>query len=176
MFFLCRSRHALTQNFRWREADRARTILQVSILTRLASIERLATLSIGGLPSSLLPFFPSSIPFCNTVPHSSLPSLLPNPPRNSTEIIHNLIDITSKNGAYLLNIGPNSSGSILPVVQNTLRQVGDWLSINGRAIYSTVRPPARPEGLRDIENRKLITCYPFIWLLKKRCPSPSYRL
>jgi alpha-L-fucosidase len=52
-------------------------------------------------------------------------------------VIHQLIDIVSKNGNLLLNIGPRSDGTIPEDVQQVLRDVGAWLKINGDAIYGT---------------------------------------
>ena len=52
-------------------------------------------------------------------------------------VIHQLIDIVSKNGNLLLNIGPRSDGTIPEEVQQVLRDVGAWLKINGEAIYKT---------------------------------------
>ncbi len=52
-------------------------------------------------------------------------------------VIHQLIDIVSKNGNLLLNIGPRSDGTIPEEVQQVLREVGSWLKINGDAIYGT---------------------------------------
>jgi alpha-L-fucosidase len=52
-------------------------------------------------------------------------------------VVHQLIDIVSKNGNLLLNIGPRSDGTIPEEVQQVLLEVGAWLSINGEAIYGT---------------------------------------
>ncbi|HKV24661.1 MAG TPA: alpha-L-fucosidase [Candidatus Acidoferrum sp.] len=52
-------------------------------------------------------------------------------------IVHQLVDIVSKNGNLLLNIGPRSDGTIPDEVQSVLRDVGAWLNINGEAIYGT---------------------------------------
>jgi alpha-L-fucosidase len=52
-------------------------------------------------------------------------------------IVHQLIDIVSKNGNLLLNIGPRSDGTIPDEVQKVLLDVGSWLSVNGEAIYGT---------------------------------------
>jgi alpha-L-fucosidase len=52
-------------------------------------------------------------------------------------VIDQLIDIVSKNGNLLLNLGPRSDGTIPDEVQRVLLDVGAWLSINGEAIYGT---------------------------------------
>ena len=52
-------------------------------------------------------------------------------------IVHQLIDIVSKNGNLLLNIGPRSDGTIPDEVQRVLLDVGAWLNVNGEAIYGT---------------------------------------
>lgn len=53
------------------------------------------------------------------------------------EIVDDLIDIVSKNGAMLLNIGPRADGTIPDPEQAMLRNIGGWLKINGEAIYGT---------------------------------------
>ena len=52
-------------------------------------------------------------------------------------IVDQLVDIVSKNGNLLLNIGPRSDGTIPDEVQQVLRDIGAWLSVNGEAIYAT---------------------------------------
>jgi alpha-L-fucosidase len=52
-------------------------------------------------------------------------------------IVHQLIDIVSKNGNLLLNIGPRSDGTIPEEIQQVLLEVGTWLNVNGDAIYGT---------------------------------------
>ena len=59
-------------------------------------------------------------------------------------VIHELIDVASKNGNLLLNIGPRSDGTIPQEVQQILVEVGSWLKVNGEAIYGTL--PCREFG------------------------------
>ncbi len=57
--------------------------------------------------------------------------------RTADSLVDDLIDIVSKNGALLLNIGPRPDGTIPEEVQNILLAIGRWLSVNGEAIYGT---------------------------------------
>lgn len=57
--------------------------------------------------------------------------------KQAGDIIGDLVDITSKNGALLLNIGPRPDGTIPEPEQAILREIGAWLKINGEAIYGT---------------------------------------
>jgi alpha-L-fucosidase len=52
-------------------------------------------------------------------------------------VVHQLIDIVSKNGNLLMNIGPRSDGTIPDDIQQVLLDVGAWLNVNGEAIYGT---------------------------------------
>jgi alpha-L-fucosidase len=65
----------------------------------------------------------------------------------STEtLLRNLIDIASKGGNYLLNIGPDSKGVVPPPEVERLHQVGKWLAVNGAAIYGTQPTLFGPEA------------------------------
>lgn len=57
--------------------------------------------------------------------------------KNSKYIVHNLIDIVSKNGNLLINIGPRPDGTITDEETQALLGTGKWLDINGEAIYGT---------------------------------------
>ncbi len=52
-------------------------------------------------------------------------------------LINDLIDIVSKNGCLLLNVGPRSDGTIPEQDRAILMAIGDWLKVNGEAIYDT---------------------------------------
>ncbi len=55
----------------------------------------------------------------------------------ASEILCNLIDVVSKNGRMLLNIGPKADGTIPDEDKNILLEIGDWLKKNGEAIYGS---------------------------------------
>jgi alpha-L-fucosidase len=55
--------------------------------------------------------------------------------KSSTDLIFNLVDIVSKGGNYLLNVGPDARGVIPQPSQDSLRGVGKWLKTHGEAIY-----------------------------------------
>jgi len=57
--------------------------------------------------------------------------------KDARYVITNLIDIVSKNGNLLLNIGPRSDGTITDEETQTLLGTGKWLDVNGEAIYGT---------------------------------------
>jgi alpha-L-fucosidase len=64
----------------------------------------------------------------------------------STEtLLHNLIDIASKGGNYLLNVGPDSTGVIPEPEQQRMLAMGKWLKVNGAAIYGTHPGPFSQE-------------------------------
>jgi alpha-L-fucosidase len=57
--------------------------------------------------------------------------------RTTTSLVHELVDIVSKNGNLLLNVGPRADGTIPDEVADLLLGMGEWLNINGEAIYGT---------------------------------------
>lgn len=57
--------------------------------------------------------------------------------RNGPQLIRQLIEIASKGGNFLLNIGPRPDGTIQPEFVERLKQIGAWLRVNGEAIYGS---------------------------------------
>lgn len=57
--------------------------------------------------------------------------------RTAKSLVQQLIDTVSKNGNLLLNVGPKSDGTIPEEARAVLLQIGDWLRVNGEAIYAT---------------------------------------
>ncbi|WP_197527567.1 alpha-L-fucosidase [Posidoniimonas polymericola] len=73
----------------------------------------------------------------------------------STEtLVRNLVDIVSKGGNYLLNIGPTGDGTIPPESVERMQAVGDWMATNGQAIYgATISGVASPAWGRVTQSR-----------------------
>ena len=57
--------------------------------------------------------------------------------KSEETLIRNLIDIASKGGNYLLNIGPKGDGSVPAESVKTMRAIGAWTKVNGEGIYGT---------------------------------------
>jgi len=71
--------------------------------------------------------------------------------KSPADLTFKLVDIVSKGGNYLLNVGPTSEGIIPQASQDNLRAVGRWLKINGEAIYGAGPTPFGDE-LGAIDN------------------------
>ncbi|HEG44745.1 MAG TPA: alpha-L-fucosidase [Phycisphaerales bacterium] len=61
--------------------------------------------------------------------------------KSTKYLIHQLIEITSKGGNYLLNIGPTSEGLFPPESVERLAEMGKWMRVNGESIYATKAGP-----------------------------------
>lgn len=70
--------------------------------------------------------------------------------KSSTELIQKLVDIVSKGGTYLLNVGPTAEGVIPQPSVERLEEMGRWLAVNGESVYGT--KPGPVQGREDIRS------------------------
>jgi alpha-L-fucosidase len=74
--------------------------------------------------------------------------------KSGRELVLTLIDLVSRGGNFLLGVGPAADGTIPPVMEERLLEIGAWLAVNGEAIYGT-RGAGRPcqwsEGERPVQ-------------------------
>lgn len=64
--------------------------------------------------------------------------------KSAETLIRNLVDIASKGGNYLLNIGPKPDGTFPQESVERLKVIGDWMDVNSEAVYATKASPLAP--------------------------------
>lgn len=57
------------------------------------------------------------------------------------DLLQQLVDVTSKGGNMLLNIGPDADGQIVPQARRALEKFGDWMAVNAESIHGTRATP-----------------------------------
>ena len=91
--------------------------------------------------------------------------------KSEQTLIRGLVEVASRGGNFLLNVGPQPDGRIQPEFQQRLRAIGEWLTLNGDAIYGTTYGPVQGvAGLRTTANDKSIFVHIFDW------PSGSFSI
>lgn len=66
--------------------------------------------------------------------------------KSAKTCIHQLVNCVSKNGNYLLNVGPDGRGNIPPQSQNILKEIGQWMRSNSESIYGCSSSPLNVES------------------------------
>jgi alpha-L-fucosidase len=89
-------------------------------------------------PEQEIPEKPLDYPWETCMTMATSWSYVPNDLYKPTnKIIHNLVDIVCKGGNYLLNIGPSPEGEWADTAYKRLNEIGEWMQINGEAIYKS---------------------------------------
>ncbi len=84
--------------------------------------------------------------------------------KSSGDLIRKLVDIVSKGGNYLLNVGPTAEGTIPQPSVDRLEAMGNWLSVNGEAVYETQAGPVQGRAdLRTTRKNGVVYLHVFDW-------------
>jgi alpha-L-fucosidase len=84
--------------------------------------------------------------------------------KSDEKLIQNLIDIVSKGGNFLLNIGPKGDGSIPEESLKSMEAIGRWMDVNGESIYGTEASPfEKPEWGRYTKKDGILYAHVFQW-------------
>jgi alpha-L-fucosidase len=78
--------------------------------------------------------------------------------KSTHRLIHLLVDIVGKGGNFLLNVGPQPDGQLPAAAVQRMKEIGDWLHVNGEAIYGT-RPIAPYKDGQVVFTRKAKTAF-----------------
>lgn len=79
-------------------------------------------------------------------------------------LIRSLVEVASRGGNFLLNVGPQPDGQIQPEFQARLKAIGAWLTLNGDSIYGTTYGPVQNvQGLRTTARPNTIFIHLFDW-------------
>ena len=84
--------------------------------------------------------------------------------KSSGDLIRKLVDIVSKGGNYLLNVGPTAEGTIPQPSIDRLEATGNWLAVNGEAVYETQAGPVQGrDDLRTTRKSGVVYLHVFDW-------------
>jgi alpha-L-fucosidase len=89
--------------------------------------------------------------------------------KDTRTLVRTLIDVASKGGNYLLNVGPTAQGLIPAPIVSRLREMGDWMRVNGQAVYGTTASPyGMPAWGRYTAKRGKVYAHVFDWPKNRR--------
>jgi alpha-L-fucosidase len=85
--------------------------------------------------------------------------------KTSSTLIHELVKVVSRDGNYLLNIGPKGDGTVPPQSVSILDSIGEWFAAYGESIHGTSRSPFKSESKWGFFTKKLGKLYVHIFNL-----------
>jgi alpha-L-fucosidase len=84
--------------------------------------------------------------------------------KSAQVLIRSLVEVASRGGNFLLNVGPQPDGIIQPEFQERLGSIGDWLAVNGDSIYGTNYGPVQGvNAIRTTSKRNVVFVHVFDW-------------
>jgi alpha-L-fucosidase len=84
--------------------------------------------------------------------------------KSAQTLIRGLVEVTSRGGNFLLNVGPQPDGVLQPEFQERLRAIGDWMAVNSDAIYGTTYGPVQgSSAFRTTAKRETVYVHVFDW-------------
>jgi len=94
----------------------------------------------------------------------------------SEQLVHELIDIVSRGGNLLLNVGPSADGRIPVIMQQRLVDIGDWLKVNGEAIYGTRPWAGTAQNLGRDKSRFFTRKKNNLYVLSTTWPQAAFKI
>jgi alpha-L-fucosidase len=84
--------------------------------------------------------------------------------KSSRDLIRGLVEVASRGGNFLLNVGPQPDGTIQKEFEERLAAIGTWVTINGDAIYgSTFGPIQGEQAFRTTSKGNKLFLHVFDW-------------
>lgn len=84
--------------------------------------------------------------------------------KSSQFLIQSLVEVTSRGGNFLLNVGPRPDGTVQPEFQERLQGIGKWLKVNGDSTYDTTYGPIQDvPGIRTTARGRSIYVHVLAW-------------
>jgi alpha-L-fucosidase len=93
--------------------------------------------------------------------------------KSSAKVIHTLIEVVAKGGSLLLGVGPSADGTLNERQISRLKEIGDWLNVNGEAIYNTRTIPMYQSGNTYFTKGKEKTVYALVTFAEGKLPNST---